>query len=53
MGTSILATVGSVVVGGVVAVVTIISLVNSQTAAPANSPTNVNAPVEVQYGATQ
>jgi hypothetical protein len=48
--TSVFATVGSMLVGGAVAAVTIVSLVHAQTAAPGQSPTNVNQPVAVQYG---
>ncbi len=48
MGT-ILTTVGALVLGGVVAVATVVGVVSSQTAAPDKSPTNVNAPV-IEYG---
>lgn len=48
---SILGTVAAMIVGGSVAAVTLIGVVNSQTSAPGESPANVNAPV-VQYGST-
>lgn len=50
MGATVLATVGSVVAGGVVAVVSIVGLVNSQTNAPASSPTDISQPVSIDYG---
>ena len=48
MGT-ILSTVAAMIVGGTVATVTVIGVVNSQTSPPSNSPANVNAPV-IDYG---
>ncbi len=50
LSTSILATIGSLFVGGAVAAVTVVSLVHAQTAAPSNSPANVKQPVSVTYG---
>lgn len=47
---TVIATVGSVAVGGVVAAITIVSLVNGQTAADKESPANVNQPVVTAYG---
>jgi len=47
---AILSTIGALVLGGVVATATVVGLVSSQTSAPDQSPTNVNAPV-IQYGA--
>lgn len=49
---TIAATLGSVLVGGAVAAVTIVGLVSSQTSAEGASPANVNQPV-VQYGTTE
>ena len=46
---AILNTIAAMVVGGAVAAVTIVGVVGSQTAAPEESPTNVNAPV-IEYG---
>ncbi len=48
MGT-ILSTVGAMIVGGAVAAVTVVGVVNSQTAAPEDSPASVNAPA-IEYG---
>ncbi len=48
MGT-ILTTIGSLVLGGVVAAATVVGVVSSQTAGPENSPTNINAPA-IEYG---
>lgn len=45
----ILSTIAAMVVGGTVAAVTVVGVVNSQTAAPEQSPANVNAPV-IEYG---
>ena len=53
MGTSVLVTIGSLAAGGAVAVVTIVGLVNSQTAASGRSPANVNQPVTINYGSTK
>lgn len=50
MVTTILATIGSMLVGGAVAAVTIVGLVNAQTSPSGPSPTNVKAPISVQYG---
>ena len=49
---ALLITFASVIVGGGLAGATVVGLVNSQTAAPSESPANVSDPV-VQYGATQ
>lgn len=46
---SIAATIGSIIVGGAVATITIVSLVSSQTSADGRSPANADNPV-VQYG---
>ncbi|GAA1911517.1 hypothetical protein GCM10009737_11260 [Nocardioides lentus] len=54
MGTllgSVGALLASVVVGGAVAAVTVVGLVNSQTDAPDQSPANVERPV-VEYGSS-
>lgn len=48
MGT-IFATVGAMIVGGAVATVTVIGVVNSQTTPPETSPASVNAPA-FDYG---
>lgn len=50
--TVLLSTIASVVAGGVVATVTVVSLVNSQTAAPEKSPTSVSQSEvsDVAYG---
>lgn len=50
MGT-VIGTIVSLVVGGAVAAVTVIGVVNSQTDADGASPANVNQPV-VAYGST-
>ena len=50
MGTSVLVTIGSLVAGGAVAIVTIVGLVNSQTSASGPSPANSNQPVTINYG---
>lgn len=50
MFTSVLTTVGSVLAGGAIAAVGVVGLVNSQTSGPAESPTNVDQPVVVDYG---
>lgn len=47
---TIVATVGSVAVGGAVAAVTIVSLIHAQTGADSQSPANVNQPVVTTYG---
>lgn len=49
---TILGAVGSTVVGGVVATVTVVGLVSSQTGAEGESPANVNQPI-VEYGSTE
>jgi hypothetical protein len=46
---TILSTFAAMIVGGTVAAVTVVGVVNSQTAAPDESPTSVNAPV-IEYG---
>ena len=48
--TTILATIGSILAGGAVAVDSVVGLVNSQTAAPSNSPGSVTKPVSIDYG---
>lgn len=48
MGT-IFSTVAAMVVGGAVATVTVVGVVNSQTTPPTTSPTSVNAPA-FDYG---
>jgi hypothetical protein len=45
----ILSTIAAMVVGGSVAAVTVVGLVNSQTAAPDQSPASVNSPA-IEYG---
>ncbi|MEO5652832.1 MAG: hypothetical protein ABIN79_15675 [Marmoricola sp.] len=50
--TSLVATGGSLIAGGVVAVVTIVGLVNAQTSASGQSPTDVSQPVSIDYGTT-
>ena len=52
MGKSMLITAGSFVAGGIVATVTIIGLVNSQTSASGRSPADINRPVTINYGTT-
>ena len=52
MGTTILATIGSLIAGGVVATVTIVGLVSSQTSPSGSSPTDVTQPVNIDYGST-
>jgi len=47
-----LITFASVLVGGMLAGATVVGLVNSQTAAPAESPANVSNPT-LSYGSTQ
>lgn len=50
MGSSgIAALIATMVVGGAVGTASIVGLVNSQTGAPAKSPTNIEQP-EIQYG---
>lgn len=46
-----LAPVVSVIAGGVLATVTVVGLVSSQTSAPSESPADVQSPV-VDYGST-
>lgn len=48
MGT-IVSTIAAVLVGGTVAAVTVVGVVNSQTSAPDQSPASVNSPA-IQYG---
>lgn len=48
MGT-ILSTIGAMLVGGAVATVTVVGVVNSQTSKPETSPASVNAPA-IDYG---
>ena len=49
---TIAATLGSILVGGTVATVTVMGLVSSQTSAQGQSPADVNQPV-VQYGSNE
>jgi hypothetical protein len=51
-GSSLVTTIVSVLAGGAVAAVSVVGLVNSQTAAPADSPVDVTAPVNIDYGST-
>ena len=46
---ALLATIGSVLAGGVIATVTVVGLVNQQTSPGAN-PTDVTKPVTIDYG---
>jgi hypothetical protein len=46
---NILITIAAMIVGGAIAAGSMYGLISSQTAAPSNSPTNVNAPV-FDYG---
>ncbi len=48
----ILASVGSMIVGGVIAAVTIVGLVNSQVNSPANTGADVSKPT-IDYGTTR
>ena len=48
MGT-IVSTIAAMLVGGTVAAVTVVGVVNSQTAAPEKSPVSVNSPT-IDYG---
>ncbi|WP_447645677.1 hypothetical protein [Nocardioides zeae] len=52
MGTGIIGTIVSLVVGGSVAAVTVVGVVSSQTAAPSESPIDVNSPASqvIDYG---
>jgi len=49
---TILSIIASLVIGGVVATATVIGVVSSQTGTSGESPANVQAPVVVEYGAT-
>ncbi len=51
--TSIIATIGSLIAGGAIAVVTVVGLVSSQTSASGQSPTDVTQPVNIDYGTTR
>ena len=51
MGT-ILSIIASLVIGGSVAIATVIGVVSSQTGTSGESPANVQAPVVVEYGTT-
>jgi hypothetical protein len=46
---TLLATIGSVVAGGLIATVTVVGLVNQQISPGAN-PTDANKPVTINYG---
>lgn len=46
---SVIGTVASIIVGGVVATVTVVGVVNSQTSAPEESPGDVHN-ISVEYG---
>lgn len=48
--TSILTTIASLIAGSAVAAVGVVGLVSSQVGAPAQSPTNANQPVVIDYG---
>jgi uncharacterized membrane protein len=50
VGNTVLATVGSLIIGGVVAVVAVVGLVTSQTSHGRESPTDVTQPVNIDYG---
>ncbi|MFW6774673.1 DUF2613 family protein [Nocardioides sp. CPCC 205120] len=52
MGTGIIGTIVSLVVGGSVAAVTVVGVVNSQTSAPEKSPVDSHAPTSsiIEYG---
>jgi len=52
MGTGIIGTLVSLVVGGTVAAVTVVGVVSSQTGAPSESPGNSSEPAAsvIQYG---
>ena len=52
MPVNIIATVGSLLAGGVIAAITIVGLVNSQTSPGDQSPTDVTRPVQIDYGST-
>ncbi len=47
---SIITTFISLVAGGAIAAVGVVGLVSSQVSAPAQSPTNANQPVVIDYG---
>ena len=47
MGANVFATIGSIIAGGVVATVTVVGLVSSQTSPSGQSPTDVNQPVTI------
>ena len=49
MGTTLLATIGSLLAGGVVATVAVVGLVNQQTS-PSSNPTDVTKPGTIDYG---
>jgi hypothetical protein len=46
---TIVSTIAAMLVGGAVATVTVVGVVNSQTATPDKSPVSVNAPA-IEYG---
>lgn len=50
--TTIIGALASVLVGGAVAAVTVIGIVNGQVSSAADSPANVNQPA-IQYGTTK
>lgn len=52
MGTGIIGTIVSLIVGGSVAAVTVVGVVNSQTGAPSESPGDAQQPAAsvIQYG---
>jgi hypothetical protein len=52
VGATVLATIGSLLAGGVVAAVTVVGLVNAQTSPGDQSPANVTQPVKIDYGST-
>jgi hypothetical protein len=50
VGTTILATIGSLIAGGVVASIAVVGLVSSQTGPGDTSPSDVTQPVNIDYG---
>jgi hypothetical protein len=52
VGTTILATVGTLIAGGIVAAVAVVGLVSSQTSPGDTSPADVTQPVTIDYGSS-
>jgi hypothetical protein len=50
VGNTVLATVGSLIIGGIVAAVAVVGLVTSRTSPGDESPTDVTQPVNIDYG---